>query len=133
MRDNGQLGKADILGADDLKMVSLHVPEWGGDVYIRTMTGDERDHYEQLVQGTDFKRIRSQLVVMTTCDVSGTLLFSENDIGAVGRKSCRALDRIFALATKLNGITAEDVAELKKNSQEILSGGSSSSLPVTSE
>ena len=39
------LTKDQILAADDLGVLKLTVPEWGGDVYIRVMSVGERDFY----------------------------------------------------------------------------------------
>ena len=36
-----------IIAANDLKRESVEVPEWGVTVYVRTMTGEERDQYEE--------------------------------------------------------------------------------------
>jgi len=35
--------KADILAADDLPRVAVEVPEWNTTVWVREMTGSERD------------------------------------------------------------------------------------------
>ena len=40
------LSKDAILAADDLPRETVHVPEWGGDVYVRTMSGTDRDAFE---------------------------------------------------------------------------------------
>ena len=40
------LTKDQILAADDMGMLKLAVPEWGGDVYIRVMSVGERDASE---------------------------------------------------------------------------------------
>ena len=43
-------------------------------------------------------------------------LFDEGDTFPLGGKSASALDRIFTVAQKLNGLRDEDVDELAKNS-----------------
>ena len=40
------LTKDQILEANDLQSESVTVPEWGGDVLVRTMTGADRDAFE---------------------------------------------------------------------------------------
>ncbi len=42
----GLLTKDDILGADDLATEDVEVPEWGGCVRVRALTGTERDAFE---------------------------------------------------------------------------------------
>lgn len=44
-----------ILSADDLPAETVDVPEWGGKVRIRTMTGSERDAFESSLIGTGGK------------------------------------------------------------------------------
>ena len=40
------LDKKAILGAKDETVVSLNVPEWGGEIGLRAMSVGERDKYE---------------------------------------------------------------------------------------
>lgn len=109
-----------ILGADDLKTAT--VKAWGLDLTIRTLTGTERDAFEEsMVQvakdGTtkqNMKNVRARLVALTVIDPNdGNLpVFTEADIPALGKKSALELDRVFAAAQKLNGFTQSDIEEL---------------------
>ena len=47
------LTRDEILGADDLKTESVKVPEWGGTVLVRELTGAERDEWEASVVKTN--------------------------------------------------------------------------------
>jgi hypothetical protein len=49
-------------------------------------------------------------------DENGERLFQEEDTFPLGGKSAAALDRIFTVAQRLNGLRDEDVQELAKNS-----------------
>lgn len=113
------LTKEQILAADDIRSEVVSVPEWGGDVRIQSMSGMARDRYEQaLFEGKNSvsaKNIRAKLVASSAVDDSGNLLFSETDIEALGKKSAKALDRLFAVAQRINGVTSGDVEELEKN------------------
>ncbi len=40
------LSRDQILGASDLPTETVDVPEWGGQVIVRSMTGAERDRFE---------------------------------------------------------------------------------------
>lgn len=119
------LSKADILAANDLPRRAVSVPEWGGDVYVRTMTGAERDEYETLVftrqqagggMVKDLRGVKSLLVVLTTVDDAGVRLFDKGDAEALSQKSAAAINRIADVALELAGYTAKDVEELAKNS-----------------
>jgi hypothetical protein len=121
------LDKSQILGIEDLKREEVEIPEWGGVVSIRAMTAGERDAFEARQIKDPYKDVRARLAVASVCNASGELLFTEADVNAVTNKSAKALDRIFAVATKLSGLSKADVDELKKNSSTILSSDSSTS------
>lgn len=114
------LTKEQILKANDLKTEKVSVPEWNGEVYVRTMTGTERDAFDQsLVESkdkTNLANIRARLCALTVVDEKGGRLFDDKDIVDLGKKSSAALDRVFAVAQKLNGIGANNIEELAKNS-----------------
>lgn len=117
------LSKSDILGAADLATETVDVPEWGGAVIVRTMTGTERDAFEAaMVKVVDGKRVpdmdnlRAKLLAATLVDEAGTQLFEPGDLAALGGKRAAALDRIFAVAQRLNGLAAEAVEDAEKNS-----------------
>jgi hypothetical protein len=112
-----------ILAAQDLPSKAVAVPEWGLEIFVRSMTGAERDRYEQellAARGPDGKmnlqNVRARLVAFCTVDAEGKRVFADEDIPALGEKSAAALDRVFAAASALNGIGQKDVDELGKAS-----------------
>ena len=112
------LSKSEILEADDLPRELVEVPEWGGALYVRTMTGSERDAFEAAILGKNnagFKNIRARLTALTTTDEAGNRLFEEGEVDALGKKSAAALDRVFSVAQRLNSMTQQDVEDLEKN------------------
>lgn len=116
------LTKEAILQAQDLPFEDVEVPEWGGTVRIRTLTGTERDAFESSVarkQGKDvimnYKNIRAKLVALTVVDGEGNRLFDDDDAKELGKKSANVLDRLFEVAQRLSGLRDEDVEELAKN------------------
>lgn len=117
----------EILGVKDLTQIKVSVPEWSvagsnGDahVYVRAMTGAERDAFEEArlrqkgAEGS-FLGFRAHLVVATVCDEGGMLLFSPADVVILGGKSSAALDRIVDVAMRVNRIGESEVKELEKN------------------
>jgi len=113
------LSKDQILSATDAKIVKLEVPEWGGHIFLKNMSGTERDQFEaetyvQKGKNIEFNRVnfRARLLVRAICDEQGTNIFTRKDIDALGKKSAKALDRCFSAAQKLNGLSNEDVEEL---------------------
>ena len=110
------LTKDQILIADDVKCVELYVPEWGGNVRLRTITGAERDRLEVRVSGDKTgNNIRAALCALCICDEKNSRMFSDAEVERLGQKSASALDRIFQAARTLNGFTDSDIQELEKN------------------
>jgi hypothetical protein len=125
-----------ILAADDLKREEVQVPEWEGSVFIRCMTGTERDAFESeayTVKGKDVEinrdNFRARLLVRVLVDEKDERLFSQKDIAALGAKSGKVLDRIFTAAMKINGLSKDDVDDLTKNSLPGEKDDSASSSP----
>lgn len=113
------LNRDDILKADDIGRELVPVPEWGGDVYVKGMTGAERDKFEASIveqrgkkQNLNMTNIRAKLASLTICDEQGKRLFTEADIAKLSEKSASALQRVFAIAQRLSGIGDADVEEL---------------------
>jgi hypothetical protein len=103
------LGRDAILGASDINYETVEVPEWGGRVRVKSLTGKERDTFEAGIVSADGKRaelvnVRAKLVALTVVDEEGRRLFSEGDVEALGSKSAAALDRVFTAAQKLSAL-----------------------------
>jgi hypothetical protein len=111
-----------ILSANDARIEKVPVPEWGFDVWVRSMTSADRDAFEAAAlsekdrgKRVSMENFRARLAARTVCDADGTLLFSEHDVTELGKKSAAAMDRIFGVAARINGMSNKDVEELAKN------------------
>jgi len=129
----GLLSKEQIWAAHDLRTVDVSVPEWGGEVRVKTLTGAERDQYEAESVKTNRGRrevnmsnMRARLIALCAVDEQGQLLFTRADVMKLGQKSAAALERVFEAAAKLNGMTDEDMEELAGNSESGQNGSSTS-------
>lgn len=125
------LSRDQILAVPDLKIELVSVPEWGGEVYVKSMTGQERDKFEASIietkgkqQSVKIDNIRAKLCAYTICDEEGNLLFSEKDIIELGKKNANALTRVFMTARTLSGIGEEEMKELADDLQENFTGDS---------
>ncbi|MFE0101152.1 hypothetical protein [Streptomyces sp. NPDC059009] len=113
------LSRDQILKVDDLKTEDVDVPEWGGSVRLRMLTGAERDSFEQSMidtrggkQKTNLANFRARLIARCVVTDTGERMFSPPDIDALGRKSAAALGRLFDACQRMNGFSAADVEEL---------------------
>lgn len=118
------LNKEQILGAKDIRIEKVSVPEWGGDVYVKGMTGTERDKFEASIvemrgsqQKLNMVNVRAKLACYCLCDEKGERLFTDAEMGELAKKSASALQRIFDTAQRLSGIGDADVESLVKNSK----------------
>jgi hypothetical protein len=135
-----RLTREAILKADDLPTEVVTVSEWGGEVLVRGLNGTQRDEFEAstiTMRGPmgkqqavpDTANIRAKLVARCIIDEDGEPMFTQSDVHALGQKSSAALDRIFEVASRLSGISKDDLEELGKDSPNGLNGGSTSSSP----
>ena len=108
------LTRDQILQAEDTRTTDVPVPEWGGTVRVKELTGQQRDQYELYVnQNLKSERLnaRAHLVALCAVDEAGKRLFTSKDIIELGKKSAAALDRVWEAARILSGIGPEAEAQ----------------------
>ncbi len=113
------LDKASILSLT-LPIKPFPVPQWGGDVHLRILTGEERFAWTRDVaehKGEGDGRTVLSLLVRCLCDESGARLFSdsEEDIAALGKTHGGAIDLLGREALRMNGLSDEGREDIKKN------------------
>lgn len=118
-----ELTRKAVLDADDLKIEPVEVPEWSGQLHVKTLTAAERAEWLSGAidaggddEDTAVPDMRPRLVVYAACDKDGKPLFTVADVEALGAKNGVALDRVFAAAAELNRVGAEAVEDAEKNS-----------------
>ncbi len=120
------LSRQQILDVDDLTTETVEVPEWGGAVVVRTLTAWERDAFDESMfqlhvgkSGVAVEKkignIRARLVSMCCVNGDGGRLFTDEDVERLGQKSGAAMDRVFAVAQRMNRLLGADIEELAKN------------------
>lgn len=114
--------KDKIFANDKLIVEAVEVPEWDVTVYVRTISGTERDAFEAAslvkkgkTRETNLQNLRARMVVLCSCNEDGTPVFHPNEVDRVGALNARALDRVFTVAQRLNGWSEGDVEEMAKN------------------
>ena len=130
------LTREEILGAPDIVEETVEVPEWGGSVRVVGLDAAGRDAFETSIldEGkVSTENIRAKLVAVSIRDETGARVFGPGDIEALGAKSAKALDRVFAVAKRLSGLADTDVEDLRGNSVAGRRAGSSFASPSGSE
>lgn len=126
----------DILAANDDVVRAVEVPEWGGRVWVRGLTGSERDLFENSIlegrgrnQSVNLKNFRAKLVVAATVkgEYSKERLFADpSHVQRLGTKSARALQRVFDVAQELAGLNEKDVEQMTADLGKDQNGSSGS-------
>ena len=123
------LKKEDLLKKDELDVKKVEFKS-GDYVFVREMTGRERDAFERSlfkeVQGKngeiEYQRniqdFRAKLAVCTLCDENGTLVLSFSDYSKLSQSmSASKLEKIVNIAQKINNISEEDAENLGDSSE----------------
>lgn len=129
----------DILKANDLASETVPVPEWGGAVLVRGLTGEQRDAFEGSFfsgrgkdQKENFDNLRARLVAVSLVQPAGAEPVTPEKVKALGGKSAAALDRVYTVCQRLSGLRPADVAEMVGNSAPGQSASTTSPSPSAS-
>jgi hypothetical protein len=108
-----KLSRDAILSASTGEIVTVSVPEWGGDVCLRQLSGAE----VSAIYGKDLnsEQVTQALVVASICDESGARLFSQEDAPAIFAKSYSSLQILITKALEINRMTKESADAAKKD------------------
>ena len=85
------LTKEQILSITDKAVKEIQVPEWNGSVFVRGMTLEDVDYCQSL--DSDASSLE-KMIIRFVSDADGNLLFTEEDIPALKKKSIQAFVRI---------------------------------------
>lgn len=134
------LSRDQILDASDLETKEVEVPEWGGTVLVKALSGRDRDAYEASLmkirgkeQIPDLHNMRAKLVARAIVDEEGKRLFTDQDINALGLKSAAALDRVHAVIQEMSGLGEGATVDAEENSSAAESGDSTLNWPASSD
>jgi hypothetical protein len=114
-----------IFGTNDLEIKEVQVPEWKCKLYVKGMTGKDKEDWEKsvFVESADGKRkfnsdnFRAKMI--SSCvyaDPDATQrLFTEKHYEQLSQKSAKVLDKILEVVREVNGSTEEAEEEMAKN------------------
>jgi hypothetical protein len=118
------LDKNTILASNDIQTEDVNVPEWGGVVRVRSLSGAEMLEFWDACRDAEgkliVKKLQSALLVKAIVGEDGQQLFDAADMSALMAKNAAAITRVFEVAQRLNGIGT--TAASSKNSDAVLNG-----------
>jgi hypothetical protein len=103
-----------ILSVDDTTYAIVPVPEWGGDVRVRSLSGADRATIiANYNDGEDAGKFDLYILALCLVDENGNRMFTVKDVDALAKKSSIALIRVTEEAKRISGlsVTAESTAE----------------------
>ena len=126
--NNRILSFEEIIAADDCETKDVNVPEWGGSVRFKTMSGKDRDNYIQTVQSRlvgsgDNRRVRNYqglpAILLSACLVKadGSKLMERKQVEDLQSKNGAIIDRLVKIAQEMNGLSDAEVVKQAKNSE----------------
>jgi hypothetical protein len=95
----------EIKSVDDIKAQTVEVPEWGGEVLVKSMSGRLRSNLEQKV-ANNAPHGDVKMMIVTSCCVKedGSPMFTTADKKWLAEKAAAPLETIFEAACKMSGI-----------------------------
>ena len=113
------LTREQILNAADYQRRVVPVPEWGGDVILRSPSLSDRDAYvAQLLaeKGPLSVGHRARLVARCLIDDAGARVFGDAEADLLTAKDAAVVDRLFEVCQELAGLAQGTIEETIKNS-----------------
>lgn len=119
------LTKDKVKDAKDFNLEQIDVPEWEEDgfLYVKTVSAHERDQLDNMLfdfnpetgqVSRNAEDFRTKWVLHTACDEEGNLIFSQDDLTWLRKKSSKPIQRVFDASQRLNGVNRR---EQEKNSE----------------
>jgi type II secretory pathway component PulK len=131
------LNRDQVRAAQDRKPIPVQIPEWGGEVPVRGLSGTGKSDFEvwatqiktdsegRLIYKADksgmeteaptldrLKLSKYKLITLTAENEDGTPMFEESDMGWLAEKSGAATEKLFDVAAALSGLSSADVNKL---------------------
>jgi hypothetical protein len=134
-----------VLGPDQMQALRkrpvqarrVEVPEWGGAVFVRMLSGTERDDYESTIAYVgksgkterNVKNLRGRFAALVLAHADGRRMWQDSDAAWLGQLDAAGLDRVYDAAAELNRMSKGDEEQAEKNSGGGGPPGSTSSSP----
>lgn len=120
MSDDTILNKLQVLSCSDFNYDYVDVPEWGGRLRVRGLSGEERAFCDKMLRDAEVGKAgpntyAAALIACGTVDDQGASLFSRVDIPALSKKADNVLQRVGVRILQLSGATPSAQVETEKN------------------
>ncbi len=114
------LTREQILNAVDCELTKVEVPEWGGEIYIKSLSGAESEQLKEATENSDLTDAEKMAVTLaiSIVDENGHPLFTRDDMVELSKKSFRVLVRLIDKFNEVNGFT-QSVEDTAKNLETI--------------
>lgn len=100
------LTKEDILSKNDVTFLEMEVPQWGGTIRFRSLTGDEAIDFGKRLDDMDAKQEAViDLFAISAVDDNGDRLFEPRDIRQLRKKSWAVYLKAQNKLLEFNGYT----------------------------
>lgn len=110
------LSVEDIRNADDIKTEDVEIPEWGGKVAVKGMSGRLRSNLEQkIAANAPSGDIKMLIVLECTVNEDGSRMFTNSDRKWLVEKAAGPIESIFEAVCKLSGVAEGAVEEAEGN------------------
>jgi hypothetical protein len=118
----------DQILATKIPTVEVNVPEWGGSVLVRGLTGLERERYLAAMDADKKSDTNPTvyLVIAGVVDEAGSPVFDYSDADLLLAKSLKTLLTLSNKVIELSGLSAKAEEDLEKNSEPATTEDSSS-------
>lgn len=106
-----------IIGANDIELKEIEVPEWGVTVWIRKLSHAQGLDVLASISGddADVNNVMLTMLLFALCDEAGTRLFSEEQREGLGSKSNHVIKRLFTEAQEFNALGTDAEEEIAGN------------------
>lgn len=116
------LTRNQIIALDDLKPFDVEVPEWGGTIRLRGLSGTERqfveDWYANHPEANGSRKsfeLATHVIIKVAMDESGARLFQDDDFKTLMTKSGGVADALFSKILKASAMSTKEREEQEGN------------------
>lgn len=124
-----------ILNAKDLRAETVHVPEWGVDVLVQSMTSGERGEVLEVVRDAagNVRLGKLQILMVLKCakdPETKQRVFEDSDYDVLASKAAGAVERIALAALRVSGL-GDQAQEIAEKNLPAASDGDTSGSPAS--